>query len=67
MALDADLALRAQAYAEVFGERQAVQVVLDDLVAQAGLQQDAQVRAGYMLAVHRCYAMRSLTRRKGRK
>lgn len=65
--LDPELAQRAQAYAVVFGDRPEVQVVLDDLVVQAGLQTDPLVRAGYMAAVHRCYSLRSLQRRKGRK
>lgn len=66
MPLDPDLTQRAQAYASVFGDRPEVLIVLDDLVTQAGLQPDAQVRAGYMAAVHRCYAMRALLRRKVR-
>lgn len=66
MPLDPRQAELAQAYVVVFDSRPEVLTVLDDLVAQAGLQQDPLVRAGYMAAVHRCYAMRALKRRKER-
>jgi hypothetical protein len=68
MALDADLARRAKAYAGLLGEsRPEAQEVLDDLVTQAGQQADPLVRAGYTLAILRILSMRTLTRRQARR
>ena len=67
MALDPALAQRAEAYARVFGENADTLAVLDDLLAFAQSQPDPLVKAGIALAVHRCYLLRSLSRRQARK
>ena len=67
MALDADLAQRADAYHRVFADNADTLAVLDDLVAFAQSQADPLVKAGIALAVHRCYLLRSLPRRQARK